>query len=88
MGLEILWVQWCLPGSGGEVKLAEISPPFQAYAGGLGAAGILALAYTTLFMRLRLPYRSPIWYGFGLPILPLAAVQFLIGILVLQRDFG
>jgi hypothetical protein len=90
MGLDVLWVQWCRPGSGGEVKLAEVSPPLQAFAGGIGAAVVPSAFYAATFVRLELPYRSPMWYAVGLPILPLAALQFLVGILegASLRNYG
>lgn len=81
MGLEILWVQWCVPGSGGEVRLAEIPPPLELYAGGIGSALVIFLGYAGLFVRLQLPYQSPLWYAVGLPWPAIAAAQFLIGIL-------
>ncbi len=81
MGLEILWIQWCVPGSGGEVRLAEIPPPAESYTGGPGASARLILAYYLFIVRLSLPYQSPLWYSVGLAVAVFTAIQFLIGLL-------
>ncbi len=85
LGWEVERVHLCLPGGGG-VEYSSIghwAGNAQGYAGGLIAAGVLAVLYAWLFERRGAPLRSPRWWAAGvgvvLPVGPQLVVAFVEG---------
>lgn len=84
LGYEVVAIEICPANasvSWAASDLAPIDASVEAWAGGILAAAVLAAVYLVVFALPRRPERSVAWWIAGLPLLPIAGVQLLMGVM-------